>query len=215
MYAKRNETTNLPHTATDELLVMEAQSGDHLAFDELWARHFKKTFTLAYRIMRNHDDADDAVQDAWIKAYKHLNAFDRRSQFSTWLCRIAINSALGILRKRRARPETSMDIVDGEAWDHWEIADETKNIEELYVELETVECLRRAVIRLQPTLRNIVEIYNSNDHSLREIAELAGISVGATKSRMLRAKRILRRTVVAQSRTKSAPKFATTPLHPH
>jgi RNA polymerase sigma-70 factor (ECF subfamily) len=145
---------------------------------------------MAYRITRNQDDAEDVVQDAWMKAYVHLNNFDGRSKFSTWLTRIAINSALMILRKKRARPETSMEITDGETWQHWEIADDTKNIEELYARHERVERLRRSIRRLQPRLRNVVEIHQSNDRSIKEIADLAGISVAATKSRLLRARKI-------------------------
>jgi len=178
--------------ATDEDLVAAAKSGDHPAFVELWTRHSKTAFNMVYRITRNQDDAEDVVQDAWMKAYVHLNTFDGRSKFSTWLTRIAINSALMILRRKRARPETSMEITDGETWQHWEIADQTKNIEELYARHERVERLRRAIRRLQPTLRNVVEIHQSNDRSVKEIADLAGISVAATKSRLFRARKILR-----------------------
>ena len=185
--------------ATDDLLIAAAKSGNHLAFVELWARHSKIGFNMAYRITGNREDAEDVIQDAWMKAYVHLNTFDGRSKFSTWLTRIAINSALGILQKTRARPETSMEITDGETWQHWEIADETKNIEELYASHERVEHLRRAIRRLQPTLRNVVEIHQSNDRSIKEIAELAGISVAATKARLLRARKILRRALVANS----------------
>jgi RNA polymerase sigma-70 factor (ECF subfamily) len=150
---------------------------------------------MVNRITRNPDDAEDVVQDAWMKAYVHLNTFDDRSKFSTWLTRIAINSALMILRRKRARPETSMEITDGETWQHWEIADQTKNIEELYARHERVERLRRAIRRLQPRLRSVVEIHQSNDKSIKEIAELAGISVAATKSRLLRARKILRKAL--------------------
>ena len=182
--------------ATDEDLVAAAKSENHPAFVELWTRHSKTAFNMVYRITRNRDDAEDVVQDAWMKAYVHLNTFDGRSKFSTWLTRIAINSALMILRRKRARPETSMEIMDGETWQHWEIADETKNIEDLYARHERGEHLRRAIRRLQPTLRNVVEIHQSNHRSVKEIADLAGISVAATKSRLLRARRILRKTLV-------------------
>ena len=178
--------------ATDEDLVAAAKSGDHPAFVELWTRHSKTAFNMVYRITRNQDDAEDVVQDAWMKAYVNLNTFDGRSKFSTWLTRIAINSALMILRRKRARPETSLEITDGETWQHWEIADQTKKIEELYARHERVERLRRAICRLQPTLRNVVEIHQSHDRSIKEIADLAGISVAATKSRLLRARKILR-----------------------
>ena len=122
----------------------------------------------------------------------HLDTFDGRAKFSTWLTRIAINSSLMILRRKRARSETSLEIKDGDTWRHWEIADQTKNVEELYARHERVEHLKRAICRLHPTLRNVVEIHQSNDRSVKEVAELAGISVAATKSRLLRARKILR-----------------------
>jgi RNA polymerase sigma-70 factor (ECF subfamily) len=210
----RRETTDMrsPHdeismkllAATDEVLIVAAKSGDHPAFVELWTRHSKIAFNMAYRITGNREDAEDVIQDAWMKAYVHLNTFDGRSKFSTWLTRIAINSALLILRRKRARPETSMEITDGETWQHWEIADETKNVDELYAKHERVERLRRAICSLQPTLRNVIEIHQSTDSSLKEIADLAGISVAATKSRLLRARKILRRALKANSEGKGS-----------
>jgi RNA polymerase sigma-70 factor (ECF subfamily) len=185
----------LAATATDEALVGAAKLGDRPAFSELWERHSSTAFKVAYRITRNRDDAEDVVQDAWMKAYVHLKTFDGRAKFSTWLTRIVVNSALMILRRKRAHPETSMEVTDGETWQHWEVADPTKDVEELYVRHERLERLRRAICRLQPNLRNVIEIHQSNDNSVKEIADLAGISVTATKSRLLRARAILRRAL--------------------
>ena len=182
-------------TATDEVLVVAAKSGNHPAFVELWKRYSNIAFKMAYRIMGNRDDAEDVIQDAWMKAYAHLETFDGRAKFSTWLTRIAINSALMALRRRRARPETSMEIMDGETWQPREIADPAKDVEELYARHERVEHLRQAICRLKPALRDVVAIHQSNDGSVKEIAELAGISVAATKSRLLRARSILRRSL--------------------
>ena len=182
-------------SSTDEVLVAAAKLGDHLAFVELWARHSNTAFRMVYRITGNHEDAEDVLQDAWIKAYVHLNTFDGRAKFSTWLTRIAINSALMILRRKRARPETSMEITVGDTRPYREIADQTKNVEELYARHERVERLRRAICHLQPTLRNVVELRRSDDRSIKEIAEFAGISVAATKSRLLRARKILRKAL--------------------
>jgi RNA polymerase sigma-70 factor (ECF subfamily) len=181
--------------ATDEVLVAAAKSGNHPAFVELWKRHSNTAFKMVYRITGNRDDAEDVIQDAWMKAYVHLKTFDGRAKFSTWLTRIAINSALMTLRRKRAHPEASMEITDGETWQPREIADPAKDVEELYARHETVERLRRAICRLQPTLRDVVEIHQSNDGSVKEVAELAGISVAATKSRLLRARSILRRSL--------------------
>jgi RNA polymerase sigma-70 factor (ECF subfamily) len=190
--------------ATDEVLVGAAKLGDRPAFAELWERHSNTAFKVAYRITKNRDDAEDAIQDAWMKAYVHLTTFDGRAKFSTWLTRIVINSGLMTLRRKRSHPETSMEITDGKTWQHWEIADQTKNVEELYERRERTERLKRAICRLQPTLRNVVEIHQSNDRSVKEIADLAGLSVAATKSRLLRARRALRKDLV-ETQEKQCP----------
>jgi RNA polymerase sigma-70 factor (ECF subfamily) len=180
-------------TATDAVLVAAAKLGDHPAFSELWTRHSNRVFKTAYRITGRREDAEDAIQDTWMKAYVRLNTFDGRAQFVTWLTRIAINSSLMILRRKRSHPQTSMEITDGDTWQHWDIADRAKNAEELYARHERVERLRRAIRSLKPVLRNVLEYYQSNDSSLKEIAEFAGISVAATKSRLSRAKKTLRK----------------------
>jgi RNA polymerase sigma factor (sigma-70 family) len=183
-------------TSNDEMLVAAAKTGEHLAFSELWNRHSKKIFSTMYRITRNRQDAEDALQDAFLKAYVHLKNFDGRSTFSTWLTRIAINSALMILRRKRAHPEISMDGgVEGETWQHWEVADRRVNTEEHYARSEREHHLKRAIHRLRPALRTIVEIQQVHDSSIKEIAEIAGISVAATKSRLLRARTVLRRSL--------------------
>jgi RNA polymerase sigma factor (sigma-70 family) len=180
----------------DEDLVAAARLRDHPAFVELWTRHSSRAFKMAYRITGNRDDAEDAIQDAWMKAYMHLNTFDGRAKFSTWLSRIAINSALMILRRKRAHRETSMDwSADGETWQQWEVTDKRANIEEHYARKEAERRLKRAIHRLRPTLRTIIEIQQADDSSVKEISEVAGISVAATKSRLLRARTVLRRSL--------------------
>jgi len=87
--------------STDEVLVAAAKLGDHQAFLALWRRHSSRVLKTTYRITGSREDAEDAIQDAWMKAYLHLNTFDGRAQFATWLTRIAINSSLMILRRKR------------------------------------------------------------------------------------------------------------------
>jgi RNA polymerase sigma-70 factor (ECF subfamily) len=185
----------LAGAATDEDLVAAAKLGDRQAFAELWGRHSNTAFRVAYRITKNRSDAEDVIQDAWMKAYVHLQTFDGRAKFSTWITRIAINSALMMLRRKRAHPETSIEVTDGETWRHWEIADRTQDVEQHYVMHENAERLARAICRLNPILRVVVDIHQSDDRSVKEVAALAGISVSATKSRLLRAKTILRRAM--------------------
>jgi DNA-directed RNA polymerase specialized sigma24 family protein len=103
--------------ASDESLVAAAKEGLHIAFAEVCNRHSRRIFTTVYRITKNREDAEDACQDATLKAFVHLNTFDGRAKFSTWLTRIAINSALMILRQKRRRNETSIDAhFDGDTW---------------------------------------------------------------------------------------------------
>ena len=109
----------LVDAAHDEALVAAAKLGDHPAFVELWRRHWNRVFKAAYGITGKREDAEDAIQDAWMKAYLHLNTFDGRAKFSTWLTRIAMNSSLMILRKRRSHPGSSMEITNGDSWQLW------------------------------------------------------------------------------------------------
>src|SRR5271156_1803220 len=85
--------------ASDALLVMSAQSGEQLAYVELCRRHREMVFRTVLRITHNPDDAEDVLQDSWMRAFAHIGTFDGRSAFSTWVTRIAINSAFGMIRK--------------------------------------------------------------------------------------------------------------------
>lgn len=181
----------------DEALVAAAKSGEQAALSELWNRHSKRAGCITYRITGNRQDGEDALQDAFLKAFVHLKGFDHRSKFSTWFTRIAINSALRILRQRRTHPETSIDWGDeqAESWRSWEMPDRRANTEEHYLKKESNRRLKRAIQDLRPALRDIVEIQQLHDCPMREIAEIAGISVAATKSRLLRAKQALGRSL--------------------
>jgi RNA polymerase sigma factor (sigma-70 family) len=183
-------------TTSEAILVEAAKSGNHSAFEELRARHSNIAFRSAYRILGNRDDAEDSLQDAWMKAFVHLNTFDGRSKFSTWLTRIAINSALMILRRKRSHPETSMDWSrDGETREQWEVPDSRSNVEDLYLKKEAERKLQEAIERLRPPLRSVIEIQRLHYGTNKEIADAAGISVAALKSRLLRAKALLRRSL--------------------
>jgi RNA polymerase sigma-70 factor, ECF subfamily len=132
------------------------------------------------------------LQEAWTKAYVHLKSFEGKARFSTWLTRIAINTALMTLRRKRVRPETLMELTDGETWHQLEIPDKTNDVEQQYLRYERVEHLRQAICGLKPTLRHVIEIHQRDHSSVQDVATLAGLSLAATKSRLLRARTILR-----------------------
>jgi RNA polymerase sigma-70 factor, ECF subfamily len=185
--------------AADSVLVTAAKSGDQTAFAQLWERHSNKVFRRVYRITGNRDDAEEVLQEAWMKAYTHLKTFENRASFLTWITRIAINSALMVLRKKRTHPETSMEFYDGETWRCLDVADQTKDVEELLTMQESAQRLKRAIRRLKPRQRKVVEIHQLHDGSIEETADLAGISVSATKSRLSRARISLQKALQGKS----------------
>jgi RNA polymerase sigma-70 factor, ECF subfamily len=179
---------------SDALLVSTAKAGDGDAFVELSKRHYRKVFYETYRITQNREDAEDAFQDSLLRAFSHLNNFQERSSFSTWFTRIAINSALMILRKRRNCFEFSLDGTDdvsgnGETWEIQSLAEDP---ETSYVRIEREALLREAIRRLPPRCREVVELWQAYEYSAREIAQALGISVPAVKSRLSRARLTLR-----------------------
>jgi RNA polymerase sigma factor (sigma-70 family) len=125
-----------------------ARSGETGALDTWYRAHAQKLFCTVRRITRNHEDAEDAVQDAFLRAFLHLQSFDGRSTFSTWLTRIGINSALMILRKRRNSREVPAQNSD-ESDALWEITDSVPDPEKQYVEKERAGLVRKAITNLR------------------------------------------------------------------
>jgi RNA polymerase sigma-70 factor (ECF subfamily) len=178
----------------DNSLVAAAQGGAHHAYVELCLRHREMVFRTVQRITRNREDSEDVLQESWMRGFVNIRKFDGRSAFSTWLTRIAINAALMLLRKRRGIHEQSLD--DHLEPDHpriREIQEPSENPEARLLVREEQLLVRRAIRRLPPRLRLVVELRQAQEGSIQEIAVVAGISVAATKSRLLRAKLALRR----------------------
>jgi RNA polymerase sigma-70 factor, ECF subfamily len=193
----RSEITEI----SDAVLVSTAKSGDADAFVELCKRHQRRVFQETYRITRNRQDAEDALQESLLRAFSHLKGFQEKCSFSTWLTRIAINSALMILRKNRGRIKISIDGTDGTddpggKYERLEIKALTEDPESQYVRRETEELLRDAILRLSPVIREVIELRRAREYSAREIAQALGISVPAVKSRLTRAKVILREALL-------------------
>ena len=183
-----------PLTITsDALLVTRAQNGEQLAYVELCTRHHDLVFRTVLRITHNRDDAEDIIQDSWMRAFAHIGTFDGRSAFSTWVTRIAINSALTMMRRRRTRREMSLDDpVDPDNRRVIEVPEPSRNPEEHCLETERIRLVRQAIKRLPSKLRTAIELSQSQDGSVSELAMLVGVSVPAMKSRLVRARLQLR-----------------------
>jgi RNA polymerase sigma factor (sigma-70 family) len=189
---------------SDDNLVAQAKLGSEEAFIELWSRHGGRTRAVVGRIIRNREDAEDILQETYLKSFRHLIAFNGQSQFATWLTRIAINLALMLLRKRRNHPEILIESSDSDLpVSIMDFPDCSESAESRYFHAERLHQLRRAIQQLPPELRKVVELQNSDELPLKEIAHRTGVSVVAVKSRLVRARNKLRE-MTSQERLRKA-----------
>src|ERR1700756_2986286 len=192
---------------TEELaLVDAARHGDVSAFEQLIKRYDRNVFRIAQHITQNREDAEDVVQDAFIKAYQNLEQFQGNSKFYTWLVRIAVNEALMRLRKRRNDRTVSLD-EDVETEDGAiprEVADWSPNPEQLYGTSELGDILKKTIQGLSPRFRTVFVLRDVEGMSTEETAEMLGLSVPAVKSRLLRARLQLRERLAKYFKNKKS-----------
>jgi RNA polymerase sigma-70 factor, ECF subfamily len=186
---------NVEEPVSDELkLVRAAKDGDVSAFEQLVKRYDRNVFRIANHITHSREDAEDVVQEAFLKAYSNLEKFQEQSKFYTWLVRIAVNEALMKLRKRRPERFVSLD-EDVKTEDDSlprEVADWSPNPEQLYNQEELRDILSRTIQGLPPTFRTVFVLRDVEGLSTEETAEALELSVPAVKSRLLRARLQLR-----------------------
>src|ERR1700720_3340046 len=186
---------------SEKQLIAAAKTGRQAPFGELCERHMKQVSYVTRRITRNREDAEDAVQDCFLSAFVHLKDFEGRSRFSTWLTGIAINAALMKLRKKRGLQEVPIDEPNPsfEPVAQREFRDGAPDPEESCSARERRRILKSAISGLQPRARRVVELFHLQEHSIRETAQILGISTGAAKARMFHAKIALHRMPLLQS----------------
>src|SRR6266478_2159968 len=178
---------------SDSKLVAAIKNGESQAFEFLVKRHEAKTFSVAFRITRNREDAQDVVQQAFHKAFMHLDRFQEKSSFSTWLTRIVINEGLMCLRKNRSRREISLDDVNSESEELFppEIPDRAKDPAAIYEQQENERVLCEALNQLSTEFRTVVCL-RLEERSVGETSEILGLGVGTLKARLFRARQKLR-----------------------
>jgi RNA polymerase sigma-70 factor (ECF subfamily) len=202
--------TPLPVTAgssppfDDAALVARAQAGDQQAFAALVNEYSRKVYRLAKNITQNDEDAEDVLQEAFLKAYEHLSGFQGNSKFYTWIVRIAVNESLMKLRKRKGDRFISLDepVETGEDMVKREIAVWEDNPEERYSQDEMQHILNEAVESLKPDFRTVFTLRDIEEMSTEDTAETLGISIPAVKSRLLRARLALREKLTRQFKRK-------------
>ena len=175
-------------------LVQAAKKGDVGAFEDLVRRYDRNVFRIAQHITQNREDAEDVVQDAFLKAYSNLPQFQEQSKFYTWLVRIAVNEALMKLRRRRPERMVSLDeeVKTEEDSMPREVADWSPNPEQLYSQSELGDILRKTIQGLPAGFRTVFVLRDVEGLSTEETAEALDLSVPAVKSRLLRARLQLR-----------------------
>ncbi len=191
-------------------LVSRAQQGDIEAFEKLVMKYEKKIFRLARNITSNQEDAEDVLQETFLKAYSHLGGFQGNSRFYTWLVRIAVNESLMKLRKRKSDRTVSMDegIDTGEEIVVREVAVWEDDPEQRHSQTELRAILDQAISSLKPALRTVFVLRDIEELSTEETAQLLGLSIPAVKSRLLRARLQLREKLTRFFRRKGDDVFA-------
>jgi RNA polymerase sigma-70 factor (ECF subfamily) len=190
--------------------VAKARQGDAEAFSELVNRYERKIFRLAKHITQSDEDAEDVLQEAFLKAYEHLPGFQGQSKFYTWLVRIAVNEALMKLRKRKSDRTVPLDepLDTGEDMVAREIAVWEDNPEQKYSREELAGILDEAVQSLREAFRTVFVLRDIEELSTEETAQALGISVPAVKSRLLRARLQLREKLTRVFKRKGDDVFA-------
>ena len=187
-------------------LVAAAKGGSKAAFEELQSRYSRRLYRRIQSITRNHEDAEDALQETFLHAYLALNSFEGRSQFASWLTRIAINSALMVLRRRRSRPEIPFEPLpdSGEPFQTVDVRDTALNPEQHYDLRQRSYGALRAIGKLNVSLRTPMTTWIEQECSMKEVARALGLSLPAVKSRLCRARKQLTRSAAFKERVPNA-----------
>ena len=174
----------------DALLVQQAKDGDMAAFERLIIQYEKMVYNIALKMMSNQEDAKDVSQDVFIKLFRNLDKFKGDSSFSTWTYRIAVNTCIDELRKRKKKMTVSIDMeTEGEdSKIKRELTDNAPTPEESYLEKEGTEKIRAAMEQLSNDHKMMITLRDFQGLSYTEIAEITELSLGTVKSRIARAR---------------------------
>jgi RNA polymerase sigma-70 factor (ECF subfamily) len=193
------ETTNIDHPPAfrsrehDALLVGRLQHGDEAAFEELVRHHGGRLLSVARRFLGGSEDAQDAVQEAFIRAFKAIHTFEERAQLHTWLHRILVNTALMKLRERRRKPEESIDeLLPTFATDGHQTVESREWSDALLERKETASLVHEAIARLPEPYRVVLVLRDLEERDTAETARILGTTTTVVKVRLHRARQALR-----------------------
>ncbi len=181
-------------------LIDRALTGDRDAFTELVELNQERLFASMLQVTGSPEEAEEVVQEAFIRVFMKLDTFQRNSQFFTWLYRIAFNSAL--TRRRRNRVRVSLDYCREN--NGLEVSDDADAVDEPMLRRERVDMVREAMHTLTDEHRSILVLREMEEHSYEDIAEILEISIGTVRSRLSRARRQLKLTLEATQRAEES-----------
>lgn len=175
---------------SDDALVVAARGGDYQAFEKLFLRHRNAVYRYAYQMVRRRDDAEDIVQEVFVRAYQHIDRYREEARFTTWLLRIATN--LTTDRIRMANRRHSLEQQEAAGALGWMTADVNENPVDNLAREEQRQALKRALLALPEHHRNMIVLRDIEERDYQDIAAMMNCSVGGAKLRVLRARRALR-----------------------
>jgi RNA polymerase sigma-70 factor (ECF subfamily) len=205
------ESSSSQALVSEQELVDQARDGDQAAFTELVNRYDRHIFRLARHITQTEEDAEDVLQETFLKAFRSLSQFQGHSKFYTWLVRIAVNESLMKLRRRKADRTVSLDepVETDEDILPRQIVSWEENPEQKYGRVEINDLLTRTINSLSPAFRTVFLLRDVEELSTEETAEALDISIPAVKSRLLRARLQLREKLTRNFRKHGTP----APIH--
>ena len=169
----------------DDVYVHKTVEGDVEAFNELVNRHHTKIYGLAYRMLGNAEDAEDATQETFLEAYKSIKTFRFQSQFGTWLYRVGMNTCNQYIRKAKSHNRMLNAYTEETAAQG--MTEEREIPERMAIKTEQRKVIQAAIDRLPPKQREVVTLYYMQHLKYKEIAEVLNCSLGTVASRLNKA----------------------------
>jgi len=187
------DTAIAPPAEIESVREQERSASNLAAFESILAHDLDRLYRIAFRLLRNHEDAEDALQEGLWKAFRRLPSFEGRSTLSTWITRIVINSALMTLRRRKSHLEFSLDeMTEGQSEPlASSVADKRPNPEQMCAVSELIKTTETQFLRLSGWEQSAIRHVVMNGHSMKESASIVGVPVATFKSRVFRTRRKL------------------------
>ena len=180
----------------ESLLIEKALQGDENAYAEIIKRYRNSLYSVLFKMVKNKEEAEDLLQEAFIKAFRALESFNENYAFSTWLYKIAVNNCIDFLRKKRLQIfsyDKPLSVKDGEVRRDYPDPDQTP--EHLLLSREKTQIINEAIDQLPPKYRIVIDLRHRQELSYEEIADRLNLPLGTVKARIFRAREILKRNL--------------------